>query len=78
MMRQQGFFGAAMLPVSQLECTGIIEIFSVPGSRFRNRSDSGGSSGCMTLRGRSRHAKNAMWLIARLCRCVSRSRKSPM
>ena len=36
MMRQQGFFGAAMLPVSQLECTGIIEIFSAPGSRFRN------------------------------------------
>jgi len=36
MMRQQGFFGAAMLPVSQLECTGISEIFSAPGSRFRN------------------------------------------
>jgi len=42
MMRQQGFFGATMLRVSQLECTGIIEIFSVPGSRFRNRPDSGG------------------------------------
>ncbi len=41
MMRQHAFFGATMLPVSQLECTGIIEIFSVPGSRFRNRPDFG-------------------------------------
>ena len=40
-MRQQGFFGAAMLPVSELECTSIIEIFSGSDSRFRNRSDSG-------------------------------------
>jgi len=40
-MRQQGVFGAAMLPVSKLECTGIIEIFFAPGGRFRNRSDSG-------------------------------------
>ena len=77
MMRQHGFFGATMLPVSQLECTGIIEIFSVPAAA----SATGPTLGLERLHDAARPqpaCKNAMWLIARLCRCVSRSRKSPM
>jgi len=40
MMRRQGFFGAAMLPMSELEYTGITKILSALDSRFRIRSDS--------------------------------------
>ena len=40
MMCRQGFFGAAMLPMSELEYRGITEILSALVSRFRIRSDS--------------------------------------
>ena len=33
MMRRQSIFGATMLPMSELEYTGIIEILSAPGSQ---------------------------------------------
>jgi fructose 1,6-bisphosphate aldolase/phosphatase len=38
-MRRQGFFGAAMLPMSELEYTGIMETLSALDSRFRIRAD---------------------------------------
>jgi hypothetical protein len=41
MMRRQSFFGAAMLPMSELKYAGIIEILSALDSRFRIRSDAG-------------------------------------
>lgn len=40
-MRRQGFFGAAMLPMSELEYTGIIETLSTLDSRFRVRAKAG-------------------------------------
>lgn len=36
-MRRQGFFGAAMLPMSELEYTGIVERFVVLDGCFRVR-----------------------------------------
>jgi len=33
-MRRQGFFGAAMLPMSELQYTGIIEKMNVKDQRF--------------------------------------------
>jgi fructose 1,6-bisphosphate aldolase/phosphatase len=36
-MRRQGFFGAAMLPMSELEYTGIMEKLSALGERFTRR-----------------------------------------
>ena len=39
-MRRQGFFGAAMLPMSELEYTGIIETLAALEGRFRIRSES--------------------------------------
>lgn len=39
-MRRQGFFGAAMLPMSELEYTGIMEKLKVLDTRFTVRSDS--------------------------------------
>lgn len=36
-MRRQGFFGAAMLPMSELEYTGIMERLTTLSSRFRQR-----------------------------------------
>ena len=41
MTRRQGFFGAAMLPMSELEYTGITKILSALDSRYHIRSDSG-------------------------------------
>ena len=41
MMCRQGLFGAAMLPMSELEYTGIIEILSALDNRSRIRSDAG-------------------------------------
>jgi len=41
MMCRQGFFGAAMLPMSELEYKSITEILSTLESRFHIRSDSG-------------------------------------
>jgi fructose 1,6-bisphosphate aldolase/phosphatase len=38
-MRRQGFFGAAMLPMSELEYTGIVEKLHMLDSRFRIRAD---------------------------------------
>jgi fructose 1,6-bisphosphate aldolase/phosphatase len=38
MMRQQGFFGAAMLPMSELEYTGIVEKLAELDKRFRVRA----------------------------------------
>lgn len=38
-MRRQGFFGAAMLPMSELEYTGIIETLSALDGRFRVRAE---------------------------------------
>jgi len=38
-MRRQGFFGAAMLPMSELEYTGIVETLSALDSRFRVRAE---------------------------------------
>jgi fructose 1,6-bisphosphate aldolase/phosphatase len=38
-MRRQGFFGAAMLPMSELEYTGITETLSALDGRFRIRSE---------------------------------------
>lgn len=56
MMRRQGFFGAAMLPMSELEYTGIIEILSAPGSRFRIRFDSEARAAACRCASRSREA----------------------
>lgn len=39
-MRRQGFFGAAMLPMAELEYTGIMEKLTTLEERFRVRSDS--------------------------------------
>ncbi len=36
-MRRQGFFGAAMLPMSELEYTGIMEKLDVLNTRFKVR-----------------------------------------
>ena len=41
-MRRQGFFGAAMLPMSELEYTGIIETLAALDSRFRVRAEASG------------------------------------
>ena len=38
-MRRQGFFGAAMLPMSELEYTGIVESLAALEGRFRVRAD---------------------------------------
>jgi fructose 1,6-bisphosphate aldolase/phosphatase len=38
-MRRQGFFGAAMLPMSELEYTGIVEKLAALDGRFRVRGD---------------------------------------
>jgi fructose 1,6-bisphosphate aldolase/phosphatase len=38
-MRRQGFFGAAMLPMAELEYTGIMEKLEALGKRFRVRGD---------------------------------------
>jgi fructose 1,6-bisphosphate aldolase/phosphatase len=38
-MRRQGFFGAAMLPMSELEYTGIVETLSALEGRFRVRAE---------------------------------------
>jgi fructose 1,6-bisphosphate aldolase/phosphatase len=37
-MRRQGFFGAAMLPMAELEYTGIVEKLNALDSRFRVRA----------------------------------------
>jgi fructose 1,6-bisphosphate aldolase/phosphatase len=37
-MRRQGFFGAAMLPMSELEYTGIMEKLEALDTRFKIRS----------------------------------------
>ena len=42
-MRKQGFFGAAMLPMTELECTGIVEKLEALGPRFRVRAERGGA-----------------------------------
>lgn len=39
-MRRQGFFGAAMLPMSELEYTGIMEKLAVLDERFTVRQTS--------------------------------------
>jgi fructose 1,6-bisphosphate aldolase/phosphatase len=39
-MRRQGFFGAAMLPMAELEYTGIMENLKALEPRFRVRTDS--------------------------------------
>ncbi len=36
-MRRQGFFGAAMLPMSELEYTGIMEKLDILNTRFKVR-----------------------------------------
>jgi fructose 1,6-bisphosphatase len=41
MMRRQNIFGAAMLPMSELEYKSITEILSTLDSRYHIRSDSG-------------------------------------
>lgn len=38
-LRRQGFFGAAMLPMSELEYTGITERLGALEARFRVRCD---------------------------------------
>jgi fructose 1,6-bisphosphatase len=38
-MRRQGFFGAVMLPMSELEYTGIVETLSALDGRFRVRAE---------------------------------------
>ena len=38
-MRRQGFFGAAMLPMSELEYTGITEMMARLDEGFRVRAD---------------------------------------
>jgi len=38
-MRRQGFFGAAMLPMSELEYTGIMEKLKVLDTRFQVRRE---------------------------------------
>ncbi|HET9643014.1 MAG TPA: fructose-1,6-bisphosphate aldolase/phosphatase [Burkholderiaceae bacterium] len=38
-MRRQGFFGAAMLPMSELEYTGIVETLAALDGRFKVRGD---------------------------------------
>jgi len=38
-MRRQGFFGAAMLPMSELEYTGIMEKLTLLDTRFRVRRE---------------------------------------
>jgi fructose 1,6-bisphosphate aldolase/phosphatase len=38
-MRRQGFFGAAMLPMAELEYTGIMDKFQTLDERFRVRSE---------------------------------------
>jgi fructose 1,6-bisphosphate aldolase/phosphatase len=38
-MRRQGFFGAAMLPMSELEYTGIVEKLAELEPRFRIRGE---------------------------------------
>jgi fructose 1,6-bisphosphate aldolase/phosphatase len=38
-MRRQGFFGAAMLPMSELEYTGIMETLAAMDARFRIRTE---------------------------------------
>lgn len=40
-MRRQGFFGAAMLPMSELEYTGVVEKLKALDTRFRMRAPSG-------------------------------------
>jgi len=37
-MRRQGFFGTAMLPMSELEYTGIMEKLAVLDKKFKIRS----------------------------------------
>jgi fructose 1,6-bisphosphate aldolase/phosphatase len=37
--RRQGFFGAAMLPMTELEYTGIVEKLKAPETRFRVRAE---------------------------------------
>jgi fructose 1,6-bisphosphate aldolase/phosphatase len=39
-MRRQGFFGAAMLPMTELEYTGIMETLAAIEGRFRVRAES--------------------------------------
>ena len=36
-MRRQGFFGAAMLPMSELEYTGIVEKLAILDTKFKIR-----------------------------------------
>ena len=38
-MRRQGFFGAAMLPMAELEYTGIMEKLKALNTRFKLRHD---------------------------------------
>jgi len=38
-MRRQGFFGAAMLPMSELEYTGIIDKLKLLDKRFSMRAE---------------------------------------
>lgn len=38
-MRRQGFFGAAMLPMAELEYTGIMEKLKALDTRFKLRHD---------------------------------------
>jgi fructose 1,6-bisphosphate aldolase/phosphatase len=38
-MRKQGFFGAAMLPMGELEYTGIVDKLEALEPRFRMRSN---------------------------------------
>jgi fructose 1,6-bisphosphatase len=40
-MRRQGFFGAAMLPMNELEYTGITEMLGALEGRFRVRVETG-------------------------------------
>ncbi len=40
-MRRQGFFGAAMLPMSELEHTGIVDTHASLEGRFRVRAAEG-------------------------------------
>ncbi len=40
-MRRQGFFGAAMLPMAELEYTGVTERLTALESRFRVRGEAG-------------------------------------
>jgi fructose 1,6-bisphosphate aldolase/phosphatase len=42
-MRRQGFFGPAMLPMAELEYTGIVETLQALEPRFRVRSPNTGA-----------------------------------